>query len=70
MKITVPNKQIKNCLSCITGSIPAGSEYRNVDTTVGFSNIVENGIESAVVTTTNSTGPIVFGVSAIVEFKE
>lgn len=70
LKITVPNKQIKNCLSCITGSIPAGSEYRNVDTTVGFSNIVENGIESAVVTTTNSTGPIVFGVSAIVEFKE
>ena len=70
LNITVPNKQIKNCLSCITGSIPAGSEYRNVDTTVGFSNIVENGIQSAVVTTTDATGPIVFGVSAIVEFKE
>lgn len=70
LNITVPNKQIKNCLSCITGSIPAGSEYRNVDTTVGFSNIVEGGIESAVITTTDATGPIVFGVSAIVEFKE
>lgn len=70
LNITVPNKQIKNCLSCITGSIPAGSEYRNVDTTVGFLNIVENGIQSAVVTTTDATGPIVFGVSAIVEFKE
>lgn len=70
LNITVPNKQIKNCLNCVTGSIPAGSEYRNVDTTVGFSNIVENGIESAVVTTTDATGPIVFGVSAIVEFKE
>lgn len=70
LDITVPNKQIKNCLSCVTGSIPAGSEYRNVDTTVGFSNIVENGIQSAVVTTTDATGPIVFGVSAIVEFKE